>query len=153
MKTTKPTCPKCDAKMRLAPRTTSVPVAGVKFRVTWKVWSCPHDDTFVVPKAAHQHFDREVLQTFATKGPATGKTLKYMRGALAMKAQDLALLVGVKPETLSRWENEAQPVNPLVWVTVARMALDLLEGRTTTTQQLRAAVAGEDPPATISLEA
>ncbi len=56
-----------------------------------------------------------------------------------MKATELAELVDVAPETLSRWETGAKAVNPVVWVTVAAMALDKLAGRATTLKQLHAA--------------
>ncbi|MBX3185815.1 MAG: hypothetical protein KF819_02325 [Labilithrix sp.] len=66
-----------------------------------------------------------------------------MHGFLQLKGTELAAMLGVAPETLSRWESEAMPLNPLAWVTVAAMVLDKLEGRAVTTKQLRASVGGE----------
>lgn len=149
---TKMKCTKCESTMKVVTRTDQVPVAGVAFSVTWEVWECPKDGTWIVPPEVHREFDRRALRTIATQGPATGSTLKYLRGSMKMRAAELARAINVQPETLSRWENEAQPVNPLVWVTVAAMALDNLEGRATTTKRLRAAAAGEAPTEPIAID-
>lgn len=139
MPTEKMPCTKCQTAMRLVTREKRIPVAGVEFLVTMPVWECPMDESWIVPVAVHQEFDRQALRTIATQGPATGLTLKFLRGSLKMKATELAELVDTAPETLSRWETGAKPVNPLVWVAVAAMALDKLDGRATTQKQLRAA--------------
>ena len=148
----KMTCAKCETLMRRVTRTKRVPVAGVEFEVTLPVYECPKDESWIVPPEAHREMDRQVLQTIATHGPATGKTLKFLRGALKMKATELAVLVNVVPETLSRWETEAKPVSPLVWVTVAAMALDKLANRSTTLKRLHAASLPTAPAQPIPLE-
>lgn len=59
----------------------------------------------------------------------------------------------IAPETLSRWETGAKsPVALLVWVTVAAMVLDKLEGRATTAKQLRAARDGAATAQPVALE-
>lgn len=136
-------CPKCERAMRFAMRTSEVPIAGRTFKVRWRVWECKKDGAFVVPPSVHQKFERDALRVIATEGPANGTTLKYMRGRLGLKGTELAARLGVQPETLSRWENGAQPVSGLVWVTVARMTLDMLDGQNTTAGQLRAAITRE----------
>lgn len=151
MASKKMTCTKCGSAMKFSARTDEVPVAGVTFSVSWEVWVCPKDGTWIVPPETHAEFDRKALRTIASQGPATGTTLRYLRGALKMKGAELAALIKVQPETLSRWETGAQPVNPLAWVTVASMALDHLDGRATTTKQLRAATSGEAPAEPIAL--
>ena len=39
-----------------------------------------------------------------------GKSIRFMRSALQMEAKDLAEQLGVRPETLSRWENGKEPI-------------------------------------------
>ena len=37
--------------------------------------------------------------------------IRFCRKAIGKSGKDLALLLGVKPETVSRWENGKQPIN------------------------------------------
>jgi hypothetical protein len=140
---TKYTCPKCSTPMREAVISKEYPIAGVAFAVTMPGHVCPVDDSWIVSNEVSQEIDRKAVRAIATHGPATGRTLKYLHAFLQLKGTELAALIGVQPETLSRWESEAQPLAQLAWVTVAAMVLDKLEGRATTTKQLRAAATGE----------
>lgn len=144
MKPSQVTCVKCGTELRLVTRTKRIPVAGVEFSATMPVYECPKDESWILPIDVHQEFDRQVLRTIATQGPATGTTLKYFRGFLKMKATELAELVDTTFETLSRWETGAKPLNLLAWHTVAAMALDKLDGRATTVKRLRATRAGAE---------
>jgi DNA-binding transcriptional regulator YiaG len=41
-----------------------------------------------------------------------GEEIKFMRKALEVSAKDLAALMNVAPETISRWENNREPIAP-----------------------------------------
>src|SRR5689334_2170966 len=43
-----------------------------------------------------------------------GEELRFMRKALEVSARDLADVVGVTQETMSRWENNHDPISPTV---------------------------------------
>jgi DNA-binding XRE family transcriptional regulator len=72
------------------------------------------------------------------RGLRDGGTLKFVRKALAMRAAELGDLLGVSPETISRWENGHRAAERSVWNTLADLVIDKLEGTDTTLTRLRA---------------
>lgn len=85
--------------------------------------------------------DREVAATVAREGPCAGETFKYLRKALGMRAADLAGLLDLAPETLSRWETGQRAVDRACWLILSVLVLEHLEGRTTTLDRLEALAA------------
>lgn len=54
-----------------------------------------------------QRFERRAARVVLLDRPdAGGDVYKYARKALGLRQVDLARLLGVEPETVSRWENE-----------------------------------------------
>ncbi len=82
----------------------------------------------------------------ADRGVHTGEALRHMRRALALRAADLARLLGVTPETISHWETGKAPPSRAAFVAVAAMVADALEGRTTTRDRLSVAAGGRPWP-------
>ena len=66
-----------------------------------------------------------------------GRTFGWTRRALGLRAADLAGLLDVSAETVSRWENGHRAVDRSVWNTVADLVEDRLAGRTVTADRLR----------------
>ena len=62
-------------------------------------------------------------------GVETGAAFKFMRKALGLKASEVADLLDVRPETVSRWENGETP-DKMRLATLAEIASETLEGRT-----------------------
>ena len=46
------------------------------------------------------------------EGRLTGVEIRFLRKRLAKKASEFAKIVGVTPEQVSRWENDANPPEP-----------------------------------------
>jgi len=44
--------------------------------------------------------------------PLTGPALRFLRKQMGLTAQDLAEVMGVRRESLTRWETEAEPIGP-----------------------------------------
>ena len=44
------------------------------------------------------------------KGLLTGKEIRFLRKELRMKAKEMAQALGVTPPTISRWENDKEPI-------------------------------------------
>jgi DNA-binding XRE family transcriptional regulator len=61
----------------------------------------------------------------------------FMRRALGLKAVELAELLDVTHETVSRWEHGHQPVERRAVALLSAMVLDRLEGQTTTLDRLK----------------
>ncbi len=72
-------------------------------------------------------------------GARTGDALRWLRKTLGMKAIELAGVLGVTPETVSRWENDRLELDPVVWVVLGAIVRDRLVGATHTVDALRAA--------------
>lgn len=117
------TCPKCDGVMRYKTKTEPIAIGGQPFTVTLPAFVCPKDGSWIAEPDVLREMNRQALHFIVTHGPVNGTTLKYLRYRLELKAADLAELLGVTPETFSRWETGAMPVNRLAWTLVARMVV------------------------------
>ena len=85
-----------------------------------------------------QSIELEAAGFIAREGPSNGATFRFMRKAIGLRAIDLAELLDVASETLSRWENAQRPVDRASWITLSDMVLDRIEGRTITLDRLNA---------------
>lgn len=72
-------------------------------------------------------------------GARTGDSLRWLRKTLGMKAIELAEVLGVTAETISRWENDRLEVDPIAWVVIGAIVRDHAAGETHTVDALRAA--------------
>ena len=88
-------------------------------------------------------------------GARSGALLSWTRRSLGLLATDLAALLGVTAETISRWENDRVEPEPAVWNVIADLVDDRLEGRTRTQDRLRTAAISKRPskaPVTVRFE-
>lgn len=74
----------------------------------------------------------------ALAGEATGEVFKFIRKAVGMKASELAELLGVAAETISRWETGEREVDRGAFALLADIARERLEGRASTLGMLKA---------------
>ncbi len=72
------------------------------------------------------------------RGLRDGGTFKFIRKALGLRAADLAKLLDVSAETISRWENSHRAAERSVWNTLADLVSDRLQGTKTTLDRLTA---------------
>ncbi len=89
----------------------------------------------------------------ADRGVHTGDALRHLREALALRAADLARLLGVTPETISHWETGKVSPARAAFVAVAAMAEDAMAGRTTTRDRLEVLANGRPYPRTVTIAA
>ncbi len=82
-------------------------------------------------------------------GARSGVLLSWTRRSLGLLATELAALLGVTAETISRWENDRVSPEPAVWNVIADLVDDRLEGRTRTQDRLRMATARKLPAASL----
>ncbi|MGC4118580.1 MAG: helix-turn-helix domain-containing protein [Myxococcales bacterium] len=83
-------------------------------------------------------FELDVAAEFARHGQLPADAFRHMRRVLGLKATELAELLDVTPETISRWENEKQSMDRRAAALLSAMVLDKLEGRTSTLDRLKA---------------
>lgn len=81
-------------------------------------------------------FDLAVAGELAMHGETSPDAFLFMRRVLGLKAFELAELLSVAHETISRWEHGHQPIDRGSGVLLAAMVLDRLEGRSTTFERL-----------------
>jgi DNA-binding transcriptional regulator YiaG len=98
-------CVECGSK-RFKSVTTrdQVEISGVVFNgkvPTRQCLKCGHQYTHAVALA---RFELLVAEQLARRGIRTGEAFKFMRKTLALRAIDLARLLDVTAETISRWE-------------------------------------------------
>lgn len=83
-------------------------------------------------------FEMLVAAKLVELGARSGAALRFMRKAMGMRAVDLAELLDVAPETLSRWENEQREVDLGTLMTVGSLVLDAARGASATLDRLKA---------------
>ena len=113
-------------------------VAGYTFTADLPAVQCGRCGAIFFEGQGIADFERAVAGEIAQRGPATGETFRFMRKALGLKAVDLAEMLDVTPETVSRWETGKLPMARTSWLTLSSLALDY-EG---TAARLRAAQEG-----------
>ena len=96
--------------------------------------------------------DLSVAGALARHGEASAEAFGFMRRALGLRSHDLAELLDVSPETVSRWENAKGSVDRGAALLLAAMVLDRLEGRTTTLDRLKALLEAKPLPRLVRLE-
>ena len=82
-------------------------------------------------------FELEAAARVAALGARDGASMRFIRKALGLKASELAELLGVAAETVSRWENDSLPIEPRWFALLAALADDRLAGRERVTAALR----------------
>lgn len=78
-----------------------------------------------------------VTRELVARGIRDSAVFKYLRKALGLEATELADLLGVTPETISRWENGHDEADRALWATLDLLLDDHYAGRTTTLDRLR----------------
>lgn len=97
------------------------------FTATVAALVCPVCGEKVIDGKVLLQKEREVAASLAREGPVDGESFRFMRTTLRLRAADLAILLDVTPETISKWENGKNPVLRAAWVVVSDMALENAE--------------------------
>src|SRR5437773_3600547 len=113
-------------------------VAGHTFVADMPAYICERCGESVIDYASLHCFNIAIAGKLAELGASSGEAFKFMRKAIGMKAAELAALLDVAPETVSRWETGQRDVDRGALVVLGALVLDRLEGRTSTLDRLRA---------------
>jgi DNA-binding transcriptional regulator YiaG len=101
-----------------------VNVDGARFVGTLPGHKCASCEGTQIALDDLMRFDHAVAMHLAEHGPVSGATLRYMRKSIPLAAADLAALLHVAPETVSRWETGDRAVDRAAWLVVRGMLLD-----------------------------
>jgi YgiT-type zinc finger domain-containing protein len=80
----------------------------------------------------------------ANRGIQEGAAFRFMRKAAGLRGADIAELLNVREATVSRWENDHDPVDRAAWAALAAIVSEKAAGQTTTIDRLRASKAPRD---------
>ena len=131
-------CMKCDGALSATEVREEVTVAGATFTGMVAARRCDACGEVYIDAEVGMRFDLRVARELGSRGAATGEAFKFMRKALGMRATDLAELLGVAAETISRWERGERPVDRAALTVVGAIVADRLDGRATTMKLLKA---------------
>lgn len=108
------------------------------FKTSMPAQRCPRCGETYISGQSLERFDLLVSRALADQGVVNGAAFKFIRKALGLRAADLADLLGVRPETISRWENDKVPVDVCAFTAVGSLVVDRLQGQDSTLRRLRA---------------
>jgi putative zinc finger/helix-turn-helix YgiT family protein len=97
-----------------------------------------------IPGPAIEAFENAVTRALVDAGASDGAAVRWLRKAAGLSAVALGTLLDVRPETVSRWENDANPVPRMAVYTLGTLALAAVHGQTSPVARLR--VLAEPPP-------
>lgn len=132
-------CVMCkEGKLRRAALKLERNVAGHRFTTTVKGQACPICKEVYINGPDAERFELNVARALAEAAVTSGEAVKFMRKAAGMRAIDLAELLGVVPETVSRWETDRTVIDRSALAVVAMLVLDRANGTSRTEDTLRA---------------
>ncbi len=116
----------------------AITVSGVKFSGKLAASLCSDCDEAIVEAGELGRFECRIAEWFAEHGVCEPEVFRFMRKALGLRATDLAALLDVTGETVSRWERGAVPVEHRALALLGAMVSDRLAGREQTQARLQA---------------
>lgn len=102
-------CPTCKKEKALRGRESSTEICGIEVR--GRGLACRFCDEFLIENAELARMETEAARAIVASGIRDGRQFQFVRKELDIRAVDLAKLLGVRPETISRWERGEYPVD------------------------------------------
>ena len=85
-------------------------------------------------------------------GPPSAAGFKFVRRALGLTAVRLAELLGVRAESISRWENSVVPFDRATWIALGDLALERVGRPVTALARMEGLAAGAAAPKQVHVE-
>jgi DNA-binding transcriptional regulator YiaG len=124
--------------MELTQAEEQLEVAGKTFTAILPITKCVNCGATYISHDALGVLELGTAAELARHGEVSAEAFGFMRRVLGMKASELAELLDVTYETISRWEHGHQPVERRAAALLSAMVLDRVEGRSTILEQLQA---------------
>lgn len=116
----------------------TVEVDGYSFTAHLPATVCGQCGESYISGPALERFELEIARRLASAGIASAAVARHLRNTLSLSGVQLAELLDVTPETVSRWENGKIPIERRAMALLSAMVLDLAEERSTTRSALEA---------------
>jgi putative zinc finger/helix-turn-helix YgiT family protein len=130
-------CPSCGEALAASKKRQTQAVGGRDFVVTLATAACRACGSVFLENTSLQRAEMEIACELARHGPVSGEAFRYLRKTLGLRAIVVADLLGVTPETISRWENGQRPVDKAAWLTLGSVVLEKASRRPETLERLR----------------
>lgn len=112
-------------------------VAGREFKAMLPSRKCTSCGVKYYASEDLARFDLMVAITLAHAAVNEPEALKFMRKVTGLQAKQFADLLGVRPETVSRWESGRAGIDRATYALLQQFLLDRLEGSSATQRRLR----------------
>ena len=117
----------------------TITVAGMKFTADIAVSkSAAFPGKDMVEASDVMQLEQAAARWLIEHGVTSRGSIKVLRAAAGLTASQLGELLGTDRTRVSKWETGAAQPSVALWNTVAALALDAMDGRTTTLDRLRA---------------
>jgi putative zinc finger/helix-turn-helix YgiT family protein len=116
----------------------TIEVAGHTFTARVPALRCAGCGEIYYDGPSLGRFELAVAVALVRSGQMNGQVLRFARKVIGLSAKIFAELLGVAPETVSRWENGKQPIDLLAAALLGAMVLDEHAGRSTAREALQA---------------
>jgi transcriptional regulator with XRE-family HTH domain len=131
---------------------TTAKVAGIQFQTSAEMDRCKHCGEAYLREWTVGLFHLEIALYLARNGTRSPEALRFMRRQAGLRAADLAELLDLRPETISRQENGKGPVDRRTMEIVAAIVEDRARGTTDTIDRLRTLQAARKQAKQVVLE-
>jgi len=99
---------------------------------------CRACGAFTLNARVLEAIERVVAESLVADRAWDGPAIRWIRKSLGWPAKEFAALLGVAPETMSRWESGRQPPDRVMTLLLERLFRDELAGRDRTRRALEA---------------
>lgn len=120
-------------------------ISGRTFTVEVPVRWDEEAEDYVVDSDDLGAADLSMAAALALEGPVDSQSLRFMRAAIGLEQRRLAEFLGVRPETVSRWENDVTAVDRGAWLLVATLVLERAGQQVPTIERLERLLSGAKP--------
>jgi DNA-binding transcriptional regulator YiaG len=130
-------CPSCGGALVASKKRQTQSVGARVFVVTVATGACRVCGAVFLENTSLQRAEMEIACDVARHGPISGDAFRYLRKTLGLRAVVVADLLGVTPETISRWENGQRQVDKTAWLTLGSVVLEHASRPPETLERLR----------------
>ena len=139
-------CPDCGHAARPSTEEERNRFGNVELVSPSRTLVCSHCHHAFTSAKRSRALDLDIARKLAEVGARGKEAFRFMRRALGYTAAELSELLGVEPETLSRWENGKRAIPSCPMVLMASLVLDRSRRRNSMVPRLRAVVSRAEAP-------
>jgi len=112
-------------------------IAGRQFPVEAQGERCVVCGREVIDAAQAKEISLHIAEKLALEGPATGAAFRHIRKSMGLSAKDVAELLGLTQETVSRWEKGRRKADRRTVILLGNVFLEYLDGKSMTVDRLQ----------------